>query len=61
MINANKEVRKSKGYIPNWRIASKINVSEMTLTRWMRTEMPVDKRDKVLSAINDIKREMMEA
>lgn len=43
--------------IPLWQIGQRLNVSEQTIIRWLRTELPEDKRRKILSAVEEIKAE----
>lgn len=43
--------------IPLWKIARKLNVSEMTVTRWLREELPEDKRARIMDAIEQLKQE----
>lgn len=52
----NKEIRESKGKVPNWAIAERIGVSENTLLRWMRQEIEGDRKIQILNAIADIKK-----
>ena len=40
-----------------WQIADRIGVSEFTLVRWLRHELPEDKKQKILEAINAIENE----
>ena len=37
--------------VPLWKIAAHIGVSEPTITRWMRFELPPDKEQKMRDAI----------
>ncbi len=37
-----------------WEIAMKLGVSEPTITRWMRVELPEDKRREIEWIIDDI-------
>ncbi|CRK83430.1 hypothetical protein [Neobacillus massiliamazoniensis] len=57
MIKANKNVLKAKGFIPYWLISQKLAIHEVTLIRWMRTEMSEEKKLRVLAAIDEVKRE----
>lgn len=36
-----------------WQLASAIGVSEPTLYRWLRHELPADKKERLLTAIRD--------
>ena len=53
---ANEEIRNmSKQYnVPQWKIADKLGVCEQTYLRWLRHELPEDKRKAVIDAINEI-------
>ncbi len=37
-----------------WRIARKLNVCENTVARWLRNDLPEDKQQKILKAIEEI-------
>lgn len=37
--------------VPLWKIADALSVSESTLTRMMRHELPKDKHDQIMSII----------
>lgn len=37
-----------------WRIADKLSVSESTILRWLRHDLPSDKQQRILNAINEI-------
>lgn len=43
---ANAEIKQiaRKHKIPQWRIALALGISEATLTRWLRVELPPDKK-----------------
>lgn len=54
MPNANiKELLRRKR-IYQWEIAAKLNVSEVTFCRWLRNNLPEDKQQQILNAINEI-------
>lgn len=56
MKKANQDIRDyaaQKG-VYFWEIAMKLGVSEQTITRWMRVELPADKRREIEQVINDI-------
>lgn len=58
MEKANPELREkimSSGK-KQWELANRLGVSEGTLTRWLRTELPEAKKKEILSALEDIKR-----
>jgi transposase-like protein len=60
MSTENQAVKEAKGKIPLWRIAKKVGVHEMTVIRWMREEMDEEKKARVLSAIAEVKTEMVQ-
>lgn len=41
--------------IKHWQVAEAMKVSEATFCRWMRTEMPEEKKKKVLAAVEVLK------
>ena len=47
------EIQKSR--LRQWEIAAFIGVSEYTLVRWLRTELPPDKQAAILEAIEKLK------
>lgn len=56
MCKQNENVRKAARVagIPLWAVASRIQVSEPTLTRWMRVPLPADKEERILRAIEEL-------
>lgn len=52
----NKDIENiAKQYKVNfWEVANALGVSEGTITRWMRTDMPTEKKAKVIEAIQSI-------
>ena len=40
--------------VPIWMIADKLGISENTLFRWLRHDLPDDKQQQILKAINDV-------
>lgn len=52
----NKEIRlEARGKdIPLWRIALKLNISEPTLTRWLRVPLSDERRERIMAAIRDL-------
>lgn len=56
---ANADVKKAAraAGVPQWMICEKLGISEPTLTRWLRVELPVDKRQSILDAIAELARE----
>lgn len=53
MIRENEKVRRAARIagVPLWAIASKIGVSEPTLTRWLRLPLPEEKEARIMAAI----------
>lgn len=43
--------------IPLWKIAAAIQISEPTLTRWLRFPLPDEKEKRIMSAIAKLKAE----
>ena len=56
MCRQNENVRKAARVagIPLWMVASKIQVSEPTLTRWLRFPLPEEKEQRIMSAIQEL-------
>lgn len=54
---ANADVRNAlkEANITIWRCALQLGVCESTLIRWLRTELPQEKREQIFKAIEDIK------
>ena len=50
-----------KARIHQWEVASAIGISESTLIRWLRDELPEEKRMRILSAVDQIQRRMKDA
>lgn len=53
---ANRDVREAAkaANAPIWAIGARIGVSEATITRWLRQELPADKKAEIMEAINTI-------
>lgn len=53
---ANTEIRNAilKHRIRHYEVASQMNISESTFSRWLRKELPLEKKQEVLKAINDL-------
>ncbi len=56
MKKANQDIRdySAKKGVYFWEIAMKLGVSEPTVTRWMRVELPEDKRREIEQVISEI-------
>ena len=61
MFKRNNEIREAKGMIPNWVIAERLGVHENTYYHWMRKELTDTEKQKILAAIDEIKKEIGEA
>ncbi|KON85667.1 hypothetical protein AF332_01625 [Sporosarcina globispora] len=54
----NQMIEEAKGTIPYWVIAERLGVHENTIQNWMKREMSEERKDKVMRAINEIKKEI---
>ena len=56
MKKANQDIRDyaAKKGVYFWEIALKLCISEPTMTRWMRVELPEDKRREIEQVISEI-------
>lgn len=41
--------------VKQWEVAEQLGISEVTVCRWLRTELPDDKKRQILQAISDVK------
>ena len=59
-MKANQNIRKmiETRRLKHCEIANKIGVSESTFCRWMRTELPPEKKAKIEKAIQEIAKEV---
>lgn len=57
MFRKNDDIRKAKGNIPFWVIADQLGVHENTMYNWMKKEMSSDKKQQILKAIEQVKKE----
>ncbi|MDO6848750.1 hypothetical protein Q4S57_12385 [Priestia megaterium] len=60
MFKRNQDIRKAKGNIPTWVIAERLGVHENTLHNWMKKEMCKKRKERIMSAIGAIKKELAE-
>lgn len=58
MFNRNEDIKRARGNIPNWAIAEKLGVSENTLYRWLRQELPAEKKKSIYKAIKQVQEEI---
>ena len=58
MQQANKELRKKieKSGVHYWQIADKLEVSSSTLCIWFRKELPKEKKELILAAVEDLQK-----
>ncbi len=63
MYQANTEIRKTakEANISLWEIALKLGISEATMTRKMRCELSEEEKKKVLTIINELHTERLNA
>lgn len=55
---ANKEVRKTlkDSKLKHWKLADELKISETTLVRKLRKELPENEKQKILKIISEIKK-----
>ena len=53
-VNADIRMAAWSAGIPLWAVAEELGICEMTLSRWLRTELPIEKRQRVLAAIQTL-------
>jgi DNA-binding transcriptional regulator YiaG len=53
-MKRNQDIREliAKKRLRNYEVAQSLNVSEFTLSRWLRDDLSPEKRTKILNAIN---------
>lgn len=53
----NEQIRTAmfRNNIKQWEVAEQLGVSEVTVCRWLRSELPDDKKVQILQAISDVK------
>jgi DNA-binding transcriptional regulator LsrR (DeoR family) len=58
MEKRNKEVRDfiKKSGVRQWLIAEHLQISEITLCRWLRQELQPEKKKQILSAIKELRK-----
>lgn len=56
---ANKEIRRTAraNGVPLWKIADKLGISEPTMSRKLRHELPEEQKEKILNIINELAKE----
>lgn len=55
----NKEVRRAAriANVPIWKVAYALGISEPTIFRWLRTELPEEKKSAMMAAIDKLSKE----
>ncbi|MFC4771055.1 MULTISPECIES: hypothetical protein [Enterococcus] len=58
-MKANKDLRELiyTERLKNWQVADKIGISDSRFSVWLRTPLNEERRLKVITAINDLKKE----
>lgn len=59
-MKENQTVRKAakSAGIPLWKVAAFIGVSEPTIIRWLRFQLPEDKERRIMAAIAELSQEV---
>lgn len=55
----NRDIRniiKASG-LKQWEVAKKLNVAESTLIRWLRDDLPPERKETICQAISDLQKE----
>lgn len=60
MFKRNLDIREAKKSIPVWVIAERLGVHENTFHNWMKKEMVSERKAEVMTAIEEIKQEVVE-
>jgi len=57
---ANNDIRRAAllADVRHWEICERLGISEPTLTRWLRSELPEERRRMIMDAINDLAKEV---
>jgi hypothetical protein len=58
LFNRNEDIKEAKMMVPDWAIAEKLGISENSFYRWIRKELPDEKKAMILQAIFDLKQEL---
>lgn len=53
---ANEDIRMiaRANYIPQWKIADKLGITDITLCRWLRHDLSEEKKKQIIQAIEEI-------
>ena len=57
MTNQELKLKAAGAGVKLWRIAEKLGVTDNTLSRWLRSELPDEKKEKILAIIDELKQE----
>ena len=57
MTNAELKQEIKESSIKMWEVAERVGVSDITLTKWLRSEKNIQKQPLVLKAFNELKAE----
>lgn len=55
MVNEQIRVEIFKSGLKHYQIAERLGVHESTFCRWLHTELPADKQDKILKVISEVR------
>jgi transposase len=58
LFNRNQDIKKAKKDVPDYAIAEKLKISENTFYRWIRKELPDEKKEIIMQAILGLKKEL---
>ena len=56
MNNADLKAMIRSAGLAQWRVALEVGISENTLIRWFRTELPPEKQERIYQAIKNLER-----
>lgn len=56
----NQKLRKAAraAFVPLWKVAEELGISEPTLTRWLRVPLPEEKEKAIMEAIQKLEQEV---
>lgn len=55
MVNTDIRLKAKENGVPLWKIAEKLNISEPTMTRKLRKELPDEEKTKIIGIIAELK------
>lgn len=56
-INQEVKARIFESGVKMWQVANRLGIGEATLSRWMRTELTCEKKENILTIIDEIEKE----